>query len=80
MTGLRVRKVVARSAAMAPGVESWQVMEQGHVRRDEIPVSGEMRLPQRIDPGEGILVHLQGQDQGRGVCGFEQGNAQYFSK
>jgi hypothetical protein len=55
-------------------------MEQGHVRRDEIPVSGEMRLPQRIDPGEGILVHLQGQDQGRGVCGFEQGSAQYFSK
>ena len=51
-------------------------VKQRQVRRDEIPVSGEMRLPQRIEPGEGILVHFEGQDQGRGVCGFKQGSAQ----
>jgi hypothetical protein len=39
-------------------------------------VSGEMRPSQSIESVEGILVHLESQDQRAGVCGFEQISAQ----
>ena len=62
------------------GVVSWQMMEQRQVRRNKISVRREMRLPQGLEPGEGIPVHSEGQDQGRGVCDFKQISAQLFSK